>query len=121
MGCVLPIARVANIGEGALGELWAGAHDLDVLYTVARARWGEGQPWGCTVIPLVGDALYAVQPQVSLTSGRVHTCAAPGAATGDGARGGPVPPRVCVGVRRQEEYMECGLERLVPMRVTLRR
>ena len=29
VGCVLPIARVANIGEGALGELWAGAHDLE--------------------------------------------------------------------------------------------
>ena len=29
MGCVLPIARVANIGEGALGELWAGVHDLE--------------------------------------------------------------------------------------------
>ena len=53
-----------------------------VIPTEARARWGEGLRWGCTVKPLVGDTRYAVQPQVSLTSGRAHTRAAPGDAPG---------------------------------------
>jgi hypothetical protein len=47
--------------------------------TVARARGGEGPPWGCTVIPLVGDTFIVMKPQVTLTSGMAHTCAAPGA------------------------------------------
>ena len=47
--------------------------------TVARARGGEGTPWGCTVIPLVGDTFIVMKPQVTLTSGMAHTCAAPGA------------------------------------------
>ena len=38
--------------------------------------------WGCTVQPLVGDTLYTMQPQVSFTSGRAHTRAAPGDAPG---------------------------------------
>ena len=38
--------------------------------------------WGCTVKPVVGDTLYAMQPQVSPTSGYAHTRAAPGAAPG---------------------------------------
>jgi hypothetical protein len=50
--------------------------------TEARARGGEGPPWGFTVIPLVGDTCRAMQPQVSLTSGRAHTRAAPGDAPG---------------------------------------
>ena len=53
-----------------------------VLRTVARARGGEGLTWGFTVIPLVGDTCRAMQPQVSLTSGRAHTRAAPGDAPG---------------------------------------
>ena len=53
-----------------------------VVRTVARARGGEGPPWGFTVIPLVGDTCRAMQPQVSLTSGRAHTRAAPGDAPG---------------------------------------
>ena len=52
------------------------------MYTVARARGGEGLPSGFTVIPLVGDTCRAMQPQVSLTSGRAHTRAAPGDAPG---------------------------------------
>ena len=43
---------------------------------------GVGLSWGCTVKPLVGDALHAMQPQVSLTWGRAHARAAPGAAPG---------------------------------------
>ena len=54
----------------------------DVIRTVARARGGEGLTWGFTVIPLVGDTCRAMQPQVSLTSGRAHTRAAPGDAPG---------------------------------------
>ena len=53
-----------------------------MVRTVARARGGEGPPWGFTVIPLVGDTCRAMQPQVSLTSGRAHTRAAPGDAPG---------------------------------------
>ena len=49
---------------------------------VVRARGGEGLPSGFTVIPLVGDTCRAMQPQVSLTSGRAHTRAAPGDAPG---------------------------------------
>ena len=54
----------------------------NVIRTVARARGGEGLTWGFTVIPLVGDTCRAMQPQVSLTSGRAHTRAAPGDAPG---------------------------------------
>ena len=54
----------------------------DVLPTEARARGGEGLRSGCTVKPLVGDTVHPVQPQVSLTPGRAHTRAAPGAAPG---------------------------------------
>ena len=53
-----------------------------VPYAVARGRGGEGLRWGCTVMPLLGDTTLAVQPQVSLTWGHAHTCAAPGAAPG---------------------------------------
>ena len=52
------------------------------MHTVARARGGVGPPWGFTVIPLVGDTFFVMQPQVTLTSGVAHTCAAPGAAPG---------------------------------------
>ena len=48
------------------------------MYTVARARGGEGPTWGCTMIPLLGDTFCVMQPQVSPTSGRTHTRAAPG-------------------------------------------
>ena len=48
-----------------------------VIYSVARTRGGEGPPWGFTVMPLVGDTCRAMQPQVTLTSGRAHTRAAP--------------------------------------------
>ena len=49
------------------------------MRTVARARGGGGGPtWGCTMIPLLGDTFCVMQPQVSLTSGRTHTRAAPG-------------------------------------------
>ena len=53
-----------------------------MVRTVARARGGEGPPWGFTVIPLVGGTCRAMQLQVSLTSGRAHTRAAPGDAPG---------------------------------------
>ena len=53
-----------------------------VLPTEARARGGVGLGSGCTVKPLLGDELYAMQPQVFPTSGRAHTRAAPGAAPG---------------------------------------
>jgi hypothetical protein len=55
-----------------------GVHGICKLYG-SRTRGGEGPPWGCTVIPLVGDTFIVMQPQVTLTSGMAHTCAAPGA------------------------------------------
>ena len=50
---------------------------IDVVPTEARARGGVGLSWGCTVKPLVGDTLHAMQPQVCLTSGLAHTRANP--------------------------------------------
>ena len=53
--------------------------------TEARARGGEGPPWGFTVIPLVGDTCRAMQPQ-SCPSPRVvptvTSRAAPGSVPG---------------------------------------
>ena len=51
-----------------------------MVYAVARARGGEGPTWGCTVIPLLGDAVFVMKPQVIPTLGIAHKCAAPGAA-----------------------------------------
>ena len=63
---------------GLFLPLWA----PNVMHTVARARGGEGPPWGCTVIPLLGDTTLVMQPQVPPTSGRAHSRAAPGQAPG---------------------------------------
>ena len=47
-----------------------------------RKRGGGGATWRCTVKPLPGDKIFQMQPQVTLTWGTAHTCAAPGAAPG---------------------------------------